>query len=301
MTEPGAQDAAAWAAAAVRGYLAAAGMYLAAVAGQNPRLPVSQLLQRPDVEESLDSAFTESSAYVTQEVRYAWESAGGDETADLRRLLGDVRDAHRSLPQLRAALRTGKASPRETIERFARQLALRSSMTVAHAAAASTLQRELAGARARYPDGTARKRWKAHPQDPSCCFWCRRLHGVTIALDADFAPHLGGPAALSATGRLTRPPRPYGGHLPGPPLHPNCECDIEIIAGGEASDVNSYGGQVRSPVLPYLAASGIRALSPARYRLLMEFLRAAAHELGQVLERLARDRTSSRPDREIQG
>lgn len=279
-------DIAAYTAAAVRGYLAAAGMYLEAVVQQNPGLSITQLLQRADVAASLDQAFLDARDYVTEAVQQAWDGGGADESAVYRHLVKDAEGSysHTRQAHLRALLRVSH-DPRETVEQFARELALHNSMTVQHAAAASALESRLTAAGSQPDAHLLAKRWVAHPENPACCFWCRRLHGVTIPLHADFTPHLGGPAALSGTGWLTQPPKPYRGHLQGPPLHPWCECDLKIVSLLSETEVGSAEARDGS-ALPFLASSHIRAMPEARYRALTEFLRAAAHELGMVLERL---------------
>jgi hypothetical protein len=148
------------------------------------------------------------------------------------------------------------------------------------------------------------KRWITR-QDGRVCMWCRFLHDTVVPLDADFPlPH---PVALEhqVTRRVrtpagqrkfhqaigtriiwTHPPKLYHGMLPGPPLHPRCRCRVVIVVGG--------GQETTAPVPPahrgasaHLAASDIRAMPENRYHALLAFITAAAHELGQVLRRLA--------------
>lgn len=280
MTTP--QDRAYFTAAAVRGYLGAAGMYLAAVVQQNPDLSMDQVLKRADVEASLVQAYTDAQAYVTEAVQEAWDAGGGDQRSHvLKSLMRDVREAYADISHFRKLLRQAKSAPREVTEQYARALAIRNSLTVQHAASASALENKIVTAGVRDLAKTY-KRWVAHPENPTCCFWCRRLHGVTIPLTADFGSYLGGPAALSGTGRLTQPPKPYLGILQGPQLHPWCNCDLIIVPAGAAPAASQEAGSRPS----FLSASAVRAMPPSKFRMLIEFLRAAAHELGMVLERL---------------
>lgn len=280
------EDAAAFTAAAVRAYLAAAGMYFAAVQDQSPGLSVAEILKRTDVRASIAQAFEEAEAYVRQAVTQAWEESGADSTRVLRELLRDVDHTYARMPRLVSRLHGTSRPPREVFEDYGRGLALLNTLTVDHAVRAGRTQALLEQAARDDLFKIARKQWVAHVEKPTCCHWCRNLHGRTIPLHDDFAPYIGGPADLTGHGRFTQPPKPYRGVLPGPPLHPNCECDLLIVSGGIGDGISSHEAREGLTALPFLASSDIRAMSAPKYRLLIEYLRAAAHELGLVLRRL---------------
>lgn len=264
----------------VREYLAAAIAYIREAAEEDPSQTVSEVLERQDVRDMVGATFGEARSYVIEALLEDWAEGGGEEEAVLNHLLGDVDRLYGGFTPAHAARRLHDEG-----EKWARTLALRSMMAVQHAARYSAQTAVLE--RAEQDDPGQFKRWKAHPENPACCFWCRRLHGVTIPLRADFGPYLGGPAILSSGGRVTHPPKTYHGKLLAPPLHPWCECELEIVSPGGARVPSAGAGEGLS-ALPFLASSDIRAMPSAKYRLLIEYLRAAAHELGLVLRRLRR-------------
>jgi hypothetical protein len=168
----------------------------------------------------------------------------------------------------------------------------------ASAVLADALAREARGER-------LRKRWRAHVESPTCCYWCRRLNGVTIGLRESFAPYLGGPAAMPQSrerrvatpagerkyglpaGRkivLTHPPRPYHGRLQGPLLHPFCRCWLEIVRTGDIGDASPDNGQAPAG---FVSADDVRDMPEDDYQASLAFMEAAVHELEQVLRRLA--------------
>jgi hypothetical protein len=323
---------------AVRQAVAEAAGYLALVTRNNPLGSADELLRRPDTDAVLQQALDEARTAAEDLVRQAWYSAGaaasGAGTLDhlqddvgqifgsLARLRGLVRHAHASVPQRRFA--RGAHSPgehpnqraaeqradavRDALLDWGRQAALRAQMAVQHAEGAGAAAAVLAGALEREARGERLlKRWKAHPESPSCCYWCRRLHGVTIGLRESFIPYLGGPVAmpqsharhvateagerkfgLSLGARIifTQPPRPYRGRLQGPLLHPFCRCRLEIVRAVGAAEVPPDSGAGRHPA-GFVSAADVRALSGDDYQADLAFLRAAVHELDQVLRRLA--------------
>lgn len=268
----------------VRGYLLAIASYAESVVAGPPRITMAQVLKdRPDVSAFIGSQLAESEQASLQVLASAWSDTGDDKHARavFSRLAEDVTRAHGDVPAVRRALRSQPGDPRAAMEEYARRVALRVSMSVQHAMRYSRQAGTLQDA----PQG-ALKRWKAHPQRPTCCHWCKALHGVTIGIHEDFLPYLAGPAALSGTGKLTQPPKPYLGKLLAPPLHPWCNCDLEVVSTGQA-EVPSTEAREGLSALPFLASSDIRSMPAIKYRLLVEFLRAAAHELGAILRRLS--------------
>ena len=304
--------------AAVRAALAPAARYLALITQSNPLGSADQLLARPDVDAVLLEALAEARSAARAAVQQEWDARGGpagepvlaDLLADVDRaysalahLRGLIRHAHASVPQARfspgqdtpgshpsaeAAIERA-AAVRAAILGWASQVALRNRLSVSVAGGAAYTASALEQARTRHAAGEKLlKRWTASMdgKDPRSCHWCRKLHGVTIGLDESFLPYLGGPADLTGRGHLTQPPRPYRGELQGPLLHPNCRCRLEIVPAG---DVPPPGGQEPSGSNPgFLSAAQIRAMPEPKYQSLVAFLRAALHELGQVLSRLRR-------------
>jgi hypothetical protein len=305
-----AETASARLSAAVQAALAPAARYAALVTRTNPLGSASQLLARPDIRAVLADALEQARQAAAAAVQDGWGAAPdspvlGHLLEDITRQYGDtdrlralVRAAHASVPPRQftpgqsapgshpsaQAAAERSAAVRHAVLGFARDTALRSRLTLAVAQAAARTARTLAEGEDREVPG---KRWKAHPERPTCCHWCRNLHGVTVGLHDSFLPYLGGPADLSGHGRLTQPPKPYRGMLSGPPLHPHCECELELVEQIETRPAETTerprSGQKR-PV--FISAAEIRAMPEARYKGLAAFLHAALHELGQVIRRL---------------
>lgn len=319
----------------VRQAMAEAAGYLALVIRNNPMGSADALLKRPDVDAVLREALDEARQAAQDEVADRWYAAGADaghETlghlqSDVGRVFGSmahlhglIRHAHASVPQrqfVRGVHRPGEHpnqraaeeradAVRSALLNWGRQAALRSRMAVhtaegtgaAAAALDSALEREAAGEK-------LMKRWRAHTESASCCYWCRKLNGVTIGLRESFLPHLGGPVAMPqsverrvATERgerkfglpvgerivYTQPPRPYRGKLQAPLLHPFCRCWLEIVRTGGTTDIPPDDGPVPAE---FLSAADIRGMSEQDYQADLAFLQAAVHELDQVLKRLA--------------
>jgi hypothetical protein len=317
--------------------MAEAAGYLALVTRTNPLGSADSLLGRPDTDAVLRQALDQAAELAADAVQQAWDMTGADDSVAVNWLLEDIarifsasahlrgliRHAHASVP--RREFTPGVSSPgthpsqraaeeradavRDAVLGWARKAALRVRMAAGMAGGAgsavalidSALAREAAGER-------LAKRWRAHPESPSCCFWCRRLNGVTIPLRASFAPYLGGPAAMpqarerrvaSPAGErryglrlgeqiiYTNPPRLYHGRLQGPLLHPFCRCRLEIVhAAGPPGAAPAGSGGHPAPGR-FLSAADVRDMPGDAYQADLAFLKAAAHELGQVLRRLA--------------
>lgn len=304
-------DLAADLSAAIRAVFSPAGAYLSLVTRNNPHGSAEGLLSRPDVAAVLSDTFDEARSRAFTAVQDAWGQHDPETSGLLAELLADAERAYsrQALALLHAEVRQawdsvpprvfvpGVTEPganpalesaaeraqavQDAVEDFARRAALRNGLSADVAAGMAGTLEVLADA----PPG-ARKRWRAHVDSPSCCFWCRRLHGVTLPLHASFAPYLGLPADLTGHGHLTQPPKPYRGWLQGPPAHPHCACYLEIIPPGEEPEPVSQMAARESS--GFVSASDIRALPEGKYRSLTAFLRAAVYELGQVLSRLGR-------------
>jgi len=238
---------------------------------------------------------------------------------NLAHLRGLVRHAHASVsgepftrgvhapgehPSQRAAERRADAV-RDTLLAWGGTAAVRARMAVSTAGGAGQTAAVLAVAERQAAAGERlMKQWKAHTESPSCCHWCRRLNGVTIGLRASFAPYLGGPVPLPRESyRYVRteagerryglpagspvahvnPPRPYHGELQGPLLHPFCRCRLVIVrAGSHEAAAEPIGEPAR-----FVSAADVRDMPDDSYQATRAFLQAAAHELDQVLKRLA--------------
>jgi hypothetical protein len=279
--------------AAVLAALVPAARYAALVVQGNPAGSSAWLLARPDISATLAAALEQAREAAAEIVLQQWGVTGAPDSPLLEHLLADIGRQYGPLPHLHRLIRQAMASVpaserpaavRRAIIGFARDTALRSRLTLVVAEQAARTAVVLAEGKDRERAGEkAWKRWKAHPEKPTCCHWCRNLHGVTIGLDESFLPYLGGPADLAGHGRLTQPPRPYRGELQGPGLHPHCECELVIVTE-PASQPEPASPPAARDVL--FTAAQIRAMPEQRYRALIAFLRAALHELGQVLRRL---------------
>lgn len=297
----------------IRAWLDPLARYAEVVTRTNPLGTADQLLARPDIRAILIEILTEARDRAAAVVQEAWDSTGAADHPLLDRLLADIerywsvahldgliRHAHASVPPryftpgvsqpgtnpLTEAAAERAAAVAEAIRGYAREVAFRSRMTVTVAQGAGRTYAALAGADVRREAGEdVRKRWRAHTEKPACCHWCRLLNGKTIPLHHSFEQFLDWNAH-------PRPPRPYHG-LQGPLLHPFCECWLEIVTGPHVPPGGSQAAPGRRSPAPqapagFLAAADIRAMPEAAYGSLIAFLKAAVHELGQVLRRLAR-------------
>jgi len=289
----------------------ALGSYLALITRNNPHGSPRQLFARPDVAAELEAALTESRDAARQAVEDAWLAQDGPRGhAVLQHLLADVERAY-SPRLLRTMVRTaflsvptgqfipGVSTPgsnpanesaaaraqavQDAIGQFASRALHRNSLSIDVATGHARTEAQLAEVQpGQY------KRWRAHVDSPVCCYWCRKLDGVTIPVHESFLFHIAPAHDLTGHGHLTQPPRPYKNRLPGPKLHPNCQCWLEIVNAPGAPPVPSESGQVAPPPPSYLSASEIRAMPEEKYSSMVAFLRASVHELGQLLRRLVR-------------
>jgi hypothetical protein len=300
--------------AVVLGALAPAARYLAAVAEDMPAESLTRLLHRPDVTATLQDVLDEAREAAAAAVQQAWDDTGAPGHPALSALLRDVDRQLSSVSHLRgeilAAHREG-TGPSAAVLGYGRKAALRARMSLATAESMGRTEAAIADAVVSEASGQrVRKRWRAHVEKTTCCFWCRKLNGVTIGLHESFAPHLGGPVELPhqrerrvatpAGARrfrqgigtpivVTHPPQPYHGDLQGPGLHPFCQCWLEIVRTSPAQAREEDEDQPPAPAAPagFVSAAHIRELPEARYQALVSFVSAATHELGQVLRRLA--------------
>jgi hypothetical protein len=324
--------------AAVRQAVAEAAGYLAQVTGTNPKGSADALLARPDTDAVLRQALDTARQAAEEAVRRQWEASGaaeGHETlahllADVDRIFGSlahlhgiVRHAHASVPQRHFARGVSPPGSNPQMEaagqranavqtallNWGRQAALRAVLAERMAEGGGRTAAALAQALDREARGELLlKRWTADVNSPTCCLWCRRLHGVTIGLRESFTPYLGGPVAMphsrarkvatragerryglpvGAPIIYTQPPRPYRGRLQGPLLHPRCRCRLEIIRTGDPAVTSPETGGGAGEHAPFISADDIRDMPEQDYQADLAFVQAAVLELNQVLKRLA--------------
>ena len=297
--------------AAARQLFAYAARYVSVITRNNPRGTVGELLARPDVTAVLTDTLDRAREAAAEAVRQEWAASGSPQHEYLDWLVADVHRSYAALGQLRGAVRVGWAFPvaerpaavRDAVLDTGADLALRNRLTLEVAAAAARTLRQVADGEERELAGdTVWKQWLCShsPPDARTCHWCRALHGLIVPLHASFPEGLA--ADLSGHGRPTRPPRWYRRWRLGPPRHPRCRCRIKILTqlppvssgdGGQGDDAAATAPQQAAgePAVPahsgaLLAAADIRALPEDRYQALLHFLKAAAHELSQLLAQL---------------
>lgn len=281
--------------------LAQYGSALALLARTNPQGQVTSLLGRPDAAGVLVGALARSQAQALASMDQAWLASGGPADGLTRQQLRqDVTRAYAEAPGLirDAVIRAWHSVPDQhfipgvtepgthpgadvaaqraeavaaAVAGQAQALALRNGLSVDVAASSGRTAAILASA----PPGS-RLRWRAsmNGKDPRSCAWCRALHGTVVPAGSQF-PH---PAEIGGH----KPPRVYRGVLHGPPLHPHCQCELEVIPP-EAAEPEPL------PLLPEpeeesISSDDIRALPEERYQSLTAFLRSALHELAQVIK-----------------
>jgi hypothetical protein len=273
-----------------------------------------QIFDRPDLQDYLMSALRTAHTHADTLIRQAWSHGGGSTGPYLDKALSDAAGALNELRgQISGIVREELASPRPDVagrlQAAVSDAVVRTStrmrMSLESAAGASHTEAVIAEGRQLQQQGQhVMKVWRSRLSRRTCR-WCRELDGVMIPLDDDF-PH-GDPVALeqSRTRRvatpagvrryrrsmgqpiiLTHPPRVWLGRLPGPKRHPRCECWLELHILTEAGPPPAPLRSEEPAERMYARASDIAALPEPQYMSLMAFLRAATHELGQVLRRL---------------
>jgi len=299
--------------AALRASLTRPLAHLIIESGNHPELSAAQLLTLPGIRENLQAALGSGGRVAAALLADAWQDGGGDPfsgvleglRADLDRMTGEFPGQLEGM--LAEVLASGPADWEAAVTRAAGnaadRLAVRARMTVGVATSFSRTQAVLAEGRRRQAAGEkVMKSWRSRLL-PRTCRWCRALHGTMIPLDEEF-PH-GDPVALPqqrtrrvatpagarrsdrAIGQpiiFTFPPAVWGGRLEGPPRHPECECEVVLVTlTDEPMPALDRGPE---PGTSYVHAADIAALPESRYQALRAFLRAATHELGQILDRL---------------
>jgi hypothetical protein len=281
----------------------------------NPR-PANEIFSSPGLSDALTRSISIAHAQASALVTRAWTSAGGgpeDSPAlDVLRgevavMIGDLRGQIEGI--VREQLGTPAADPvtriTDAVGDAVQSVVTRARMSVEMAASVSRTEAVIAEGHQLQRQGQhVMKVWRSRLSRRTCR-WCRELDGVMVPLDDDF-PH-GDPVALEQerTRRVatpagarryrrsmgqpiifTHPPRVWLGRLPGPKRHPRCECWLELHILTEAGTPPQPLRSEEASERMYVRASDIAELPEPQYLSLMAFLRAATHELGQVLRRL---------------
>ncbi len=186
--------------AVASGYHGAAAVALARsrrdFADDNIELPeLPDTLTRLDAD--LDTMFRHAEGDIANSVRLAFDGVQGDDAAVVRPVVVD-----QALQQAAARLQRRAAA----------------SAGVAVHRAASDAQQAIWLQQQMNADTVYRKRWVAASAQP--CGMCRALHGSIVALDAEFDHN----AASD-----DRDWRPVWRGLQGPPRHPDCRCQLELV------------------------------------------------------------------------
>jgi hypothetical protein len=273
------------------------------------------IMNRPDMIGALATAVRTADGHAATLVRQAWQHGGGDPGS--RYLGAAVSDTSRSLAdlhgQISGIVREELASPKpdvagrvqQAVSGVVAEAVTRMRMSLESAAGASHTEAVIAEGRRLQQQGQhVMKVWRSRLSRRTCR-WCRALDGAMVPLDDDF-PH-GDPVALEQerTRRVatpagvrryrrsvgqpiifTHPPRVWLGRLAGPKRHPRCECWLELHILTEAGPPPARLRSEETGGRMYVRASDIAELPESQYTGIVGFLRAATHELGQVLRRL---------------
>lgn len=156
-----------------------------------------------DLLDDVQTAFTDAQTDMQNGVRDAFDGVTGDDASKVT--------AARHL--------TIRAAVRRVIARLRQRINAAAAVGV-HRGARDTQQAIFQEFRQVNPYIRLRKRWKVTASDP--CGMCAALDGTIVDIDAEFDHE-----ANSGTERT----RPVFGDLLGPPRHPNCRCQVELVTG----------------------------------------------------------------------
>lgn len=267
----------------------------------------AQAIQLPEVAGLLSQGLQDGQQAAEESTEAAWRQSGAPmDSPTLQVLLRDTErifsDAFWSAVQ---ELGSSDVLP-DNAEELAGSAAMHAGMAVSTALSAGTTEAVLAeGYRRRAAGEHVRKRWRSR-KSATTCHWCWELDGTELELEGEFSH--GAPAVLPRA-RLrhvrthagahryhrdvgaeiihTRPPAVWRGVLLGPPRHPRCECWLELVDGDEPpTEPHDITGALMQQELVH--SSDIQSMPEEQYSSMMTFLRAAVHELGQLLRRVAR-------------
>jgi hypothetical protein len=300
--------------AVVNAFLSSFSRHVQLVLTSNPELDARHVLAREDVSMLLGANLLAARRTTAALIRQAW-AAGGARSGSpvLARLLEDADTAFGGFPSqaegiVRETLAAGQpdvaARAAAAVRNGADDLAHRLRLGLQVAPGFSHTETVLEEGRRRQATGEhVMKTWRAR-RDHRTCRWCLQLDGMTIPLEDEF-PH-GDPVALPQSRTrhvatpageehyhrsigqpiiLTFPPRVWLGRLLGPPRHPGpCRCRIELTPVLDEEAPEPLRGP--EPVPHFLRASEVSEMPEAQYRGMLAFIKAAVHELGQLLRRL---------------
>jgi hypothetical protein len=267
--------------------------------------PPSEAVQRPDVAGLLGQGLQDGQQAAEEATEAAWRASGAPmDSETLQQLLRDTQEIFsRAWWAVVHELSHSGTLP-DNAEELAAAATLHSGMSVSTALSAGRTEAVLAeGYRRRAAGERVLKRWRS-ARKPTTCRWCWDLDGVTLELEDEFdhgvpqvlshahlrhvrtdagARHFGAPVGSPII--RTRPPRVWHGILLGPPRHPRCECWLELVTADQPSLVPPTLAQ-RAMEGELVHSADIRTMPEEQYGSMMTFLRAAVHELGQLLRRV---------------
>lgn len=267
----------------------------------------AQAVQRPDVAGLLSQGLQDGQQVAEESTEAAWRDSGAPMDSETLQVL--LRDTERIFSDAFWSavheLSNSDALPGDA-EHLAGVAVLHADMAVSTALSAGTTEAVLAeGYRRRAAGEHVRKRWRSR-KSATTCHWCWELDGTELELEEEFShgepavlprarlrhvrTHAGEHrhhAAIGSPITHTRPPAVWRGVLLGPPRHPRCECWLELVSGDEPpTQPQPITEAAMQQELVH--SSDIQSMPEEQYSAMMTFLRAAVHELGQLLRRVAR-------------
>lgn len=292
--------------AAVQSALTTFTHHLTLVIQTNPETSdARELLDRPDIHQALTDALADAHGAARAAVEQAAQLAGDQSSQYQLAIAHDVDSlyanaaaqirgvavtAFNSVPQphpytpgvdqlgSNPVFEAGQARARAVGAALTRQvsdIALRNGLSVNVAGSRSHTETVVEEALRRYQAGEdIWLEWRSQLVPGVTCPWCWALHGHRVRPGQEY-PHPG------QAGRR-RPPRLYQGVLHGPPMHPNCRCWLVIVtsSGDPAPEAPE------PPPAEFVTSTDIAAMPEEKYSGLLAFLKAALHELGQLLKKL---------------
>lgn len=211
------------------------------VMANNPKIPIEQILNRPDVQQALALPFVLAGQHTTDAIKSAWHAGAGignsHAAADLAaiglpdvggsdvstevldRLVQDAVDNASAARQRLVDAITGakQGAVLADMQKALDDLRRRATMGVDSAGSMASTQAQLARYEAaqKATGQSIRLMWVTHFR-PTTCPTCAALHGRTIPLGGTFSDD------MTFAGKAPKTYVP----LAGPPRHPNCGCRV---------------------------------------------------------------------------